>query len=563
MKLIILLTLGLFSLQALAEWKFETIAGVQVHYYLPKIPLSLSVKTKKKSLMINLHGCSQKAEDLKKDGNWESTADDFNMIVALPKVPNGGVLAGCWDYYGGDHTVNNRHNGALINLTKALIARGDLNIDPGQVYLSGLSSGGGQSMILGCLAPELYAGLGINAGPSTGTASSEISRPKTSYETMLNTCKNLANGKEQFFKTQIASIIYGNNDYIVSTNFNLFNADILKTIYGAPNQSSFDTLTLDGANKEGTGTLWSDAAGPRVSLIMNKNLGHNWPAGQGGNGGNFINKKSLNYPQYLAQFFYTNNRRSSEVRLPEVLLEPVVATGLQFQVAGSITIPKEFFKSLNVVVVDKKTGKTVDRFPVVIGRDRRFSAFSRELTMGEYIFKFEVKNTFGGTRIFTRNSWLGEVEGMNRPQLVNTKIQVVQSCLILSGQAVNNGIDKVFEVNIALNKEKFLAPVINTFWDFKLCDLTSTQHELQVFAVNESGVQSNIFEAEFTASDRTAWASLQEHMEANRLDWNDFGAFYLRYGNQKFLLYLGDDQIWRDQFLNNFLKQWNNLEKME
>ncbi len=36
--------------------------------------------------MINLHGCSQKTEDLKKDGNWESTADDFNMIGEKAKA---------------------------------------------------------------------------------------------------------------------------------------------------------------------------------------------------------------------------------------------------------------------------------------------------------------------------------------------------------------------------------------------------------------------------------------------------------------------------------------------
>ncbi|MBY0413924.1 MAG: hypothetical protein K2Q18_07150, partial [Bdellovibrionales bacterium] len=63
-----------------AEWKLETLSNVQVHYYLPKTP-----KAGKRALMVNLHGCAQKAEDLKKDGNWDATADDYNMIVALPK----------------------------------------------------------------------------------------------------------------------------------------------------------------------------------------------------------------------------------------------------------------------------------------------------------------------------------------------------------------------------------------------------------------------------------------------------------------------------------------------
>lgn len=170
----------LISLNVHGAWKFETLQNVQVHLYTPeKIGISKSINTKR-ALMINLHGCSQKAEDLMKDGNWVSAADEFDMVVALPKVPNGGVIAGCWDYYGGEHTRSNKHNLAIFNLINELLKRTDLNIDSKQIYVSGLSSGGGESMVLGCLAPEIFAGIGLNAGPSTGTSSTEISRPQTS-----------------------------------------------------------------------------------------------------------------------------------------------------------------------------------------------------------------------------------------------------------------------------------------------------------------------------------------------------------------------------------------------
>ncbi len=533
---------------AQAEWKFETIEGVQVHYYVPKNPFKGSLR----SLMVNLHGCSQKAEDLKKDGNWENTAEDFNMIVALPKVPNGGVISGCWDYYGGDHTLNNRHNAPLLKLVKALLSRIDLSIDPGQVYLSGLSSGGGETMVLGCLAPDVFAGLGVNAGPSTGTLSSEISFPKTSYQSMLDTCKKLGTGKEDFFKTQLTSIIYGNNDFIVSTKFDLFNADIMRAIYGASIQSQFDTTKLEGANKEGTGTLWSDSTGPRVSLIMNKNLGHNWPAGQGGNGGNFINKKSLNYPHYLAQFFYTNNRRSKNVVLPEVLIDPVESRGSKFFVTGTLTVSRTLVKSIEVVVLEK--GIIVDRFPVNVGRDMRFSAYSRDLTEGEYTFQIEFKNFFGASRVYKRNSWLGEVGGMNFPQLVNTQFEVVNSCLMIRGIAVNNGPEKVSSVSILLDKKEYLAIVENNLWNFEICNLIEGDHSLLVYATNELGQTSNKFEAQFSSSPSTAWATLQEHMEAGRLRWEDFGVYYLRYGNQKFKIYLGRDNVWRDT--ENYRAPW-------
>jgi len=544
---ILLVSILVFSINAKAEWKLETIEGVQVYIYLPKT----SLKSQFRSLMVNLHGCSQKAEDLKKDGNWESTADDFNMIVALPKVPNGGVISGCWDYYGGDHTEINRHNGPLLKMVKAMMTKSEYMIDPGQIYLSGLSSGGGETMVLGCLAPEIFAGLGVNAGPSPGTLSNEISMPKTSYQSMLSTCKKLATGKEASFKTQLTSIIYGNNDFIVNPKFDLFNADIMRTIYEANNQSPFDTTKLEGANREGTGTLWSDDQGPRVSLIMNKNLGHNWPAGQGGNGGNFINKKSLNYPQYLARFFYTNNRRSKNVVLPEVLIEPVEVHGSKFLISGQLTVPLAFVRSMEVVILEK--GIIVDKFPVNIGRDLRFNAFSKELKEGEYEFNFEFKNTLGISRQFKRNSWLGEVRGMNYPQLVNTQYQVVNACLQLRGIVVSNGSDKVENVSIQVDKNDYLSKAKNNLWDFELCDLSDGKHDLLVYATNENGLKSNKFETSFETSPFSAWATLQEHMEAGRLRWEDYGVFYLRYGNQKFRIYLGLDDVWRDQQFNRTL----------
>jgi poly(3-hydroxybutyrate) depolymerase len=228
MKLFFLFLIVFLTHSTFADWKVETLGGTQVQIYIPKLTSALSGKNTKRSLMINLHGCAQKTEDLKKDGNWDNTADDFNMIVAIPKVPNGGVYSGCWDYYGADHTVSNRHNVVVLKIVSELLSKTELNIDADQVFVSGLSSGGGESMVLGCLAPEVFAGIGLNAGPSTGSNANEISRPSTAYATLLATCKKLGTGKEAAFKTQLTSIIYGNNDYIVSPTFDTYNAHNLQ-----------------------------------------------------------------------------------------------------------------------------------------------------------------------------------------------------------------------------------------------------------------------------------------------------------------------------------------------
>ena len=553
MKKLNILSAGLFTLiafsspSAQAEWKSESIQNVQVHYYLPKNANFMNFGTKK-ALMINLHGCSQKAEDLKKDGNWENAADEFNMIVALPKVPNGGVYSGCWDYYGADHTTMNRHNVHVLNVVKGMLSKVELNIDPTQVYVSGLSSGGGLSMVLGCLAPDVFAGIGLNAGPSTGTAATEISRPQTTFEKMMSTCRDLGKGKQEFFKTQLTSIIYGNNDFIVSTTFNTHNAEIMRTLYGAENKLTFDTKKLEGSQTDGTGAMWADAQGPRVSLIMNTGLGHNWPAGQGGNSGSFINKKSINYPHYLAEFFATNNRRSANIKLPALAIDPVIAKESRFHVSGAVRVPFTNVRALNVIVKDLKKNSIVDRFKATVSRDQRFLGFSKVLPDGEYDFSFELNAGPGMNRFFKRHSWLGEVQGTNAPQLVNTHYQSVRGCLKLKGQAVSSDGEPLKSVSIVVDENVNFSADIgeDTLWSFKTCDLTAGDHTANVFTETQIGQRSNAQQISFKTEKNLAVSTLQDHMEAKRLKWADYGGYYLKYGNSHFALYLGEDGIWRD-----------------
>ncbi|WP_203616593.1 hypothetical protein, partial [Streptomyces sp. SID13726] len=58
-------------------------------------------------------------------------------------------------------------------------------------------------------------------------------------------------------------------------------------LYGAGTMSSFSLAGLAGTNTAGSGSLWSDADGPRVSLVRNTGLAHAWPAG-GGPGGSYV-----------------------------------------------------------------------------------------------------------------------------------------------------------------------------------------------------------------------------------------------------------------------------------
>lgn len=292
---------------AAGSWSQRTAGGMTVELYRPASAPALPGG---RALMVSLHGCVQTSQVLKTGGNWTATADEHGMVVAVPAAPNGGVLLGCWDYYDTNHSRTNpaRHDDNLLDLVSTLLADTSLGIDPDQVYVSGLSSGGGQAMVMGCLAPDVFAGVGIAAGPTVGTTSGQIGSVATTLAQARSTCRTFAGSRTADLATQVTSVVHGSADTTVATGYGTLNAQVMADLYGAGTTSSFSLAGLAGTNRAGTGTLWSDAAGPRVSLVQNTGLAHAWPAG-GGPGGSYVSTNSVDYPAYLTDFLFANNRR--------------------------------------------------------------------------------------------------------------------------------------------------------------------------------------------------------------------------------------------------------------
>jgi poly(3-hydroxybutyrate) depolymerase len=292
---------------ARADWAQRTIAGTSVLVYTPRSAGSYPTG---RGLMIGLHGCTQQNTALRDRGNWEPAADRFGVVVALPQVPNGGVIAGCWDYYGANHTRTSRHDGAVLAIVDALLDDASLDVDPAQVYVSGLSSGGGQAMVLGCLAPDVFAGVGVNAGPTVGTQSSEIARVATNQTAASTTCRRLAGAAAASFDTQLTSVIAGTQDFIVAQGYSTLNAAVFAGLYEAPTESRIDVASLPGFMSAGTGTRYADARGPRVELVFQQGMGHAFPAGSGAGAEiSFIASKGVSWPMTMLELFTMQNRR--------------------------------------------------------------------------------------------------------------------------------------------------------------------------------------------------------------------------------------------------------------
>ncbi len=290
------------------SWSTETIASMPVHIYTPSSAPALNGQ---RALMITTGGCSQQAAtntDFRDQSNWETTAEQYGMVVAVPNAPNGGVgIFGCWDYYNTNHTRNNRHNDNILSLVSTLKARATLNIDADQVYMSGLSSGGGMVNVMACLAPDVFAGFGNSAGPTIGTADTEASFVGTTATQARNDCMSLAGSNSSFLDTQIMSIVWGTSDFIAAQGYADINAESFAAIYGASKDSGSNVIS--GVSLDGVEETYSDSVGTRVQNITVNGLGHAWPAGGGSGLSAFIDNTSINYPAVLTAFLFANNRR--------------------------------------------------------------------------------------------------------------------------------------------------------------------------------------------------------------------------------------------------------------
>ncbi len=287
------------------QWVKNQYEGEDYYLFVPKV--SSSKKDQDRSLMINLHGCGQKAESLKERAGWEQPASEKNMVVAIPNVPNGGVIAGCWNYYGDGHTRDNRHNGYILGLTLKLIS--DFKINPNKVFISGISSGAALAFTLSCLAPDVYAGVAMSASPSINTQATQVGKASVTVDDIAESCREWAGEKARYFSTQVASVIFGEDDFLVDPEYSKRNARALAKIYQSGERKSFSLSQYDGTRPEGKGLYFLVKNRPVVSLIENTGLGHNWPGGQEKSSGDFVNQKSLYYAKYLTQYFLSVNRR--------------------------------------------------------------------------------------------------------------------------------------------------------------------------------------------------------------------------------------------------------------
>lgn len=340
---------------ALASSCFSALAGSwqqnvatggfnKVHIYTPD---SVSAIGQGRGLLLVLHGCTQ-AVDAYLTANLAQAAEQYGLVIAVPDAMNKAGF-GCWSYWQGTKARSAGDYKNLISLATTLTANSSYQIDPNQVYIAGLSSGAAFANTTACLAPDIFAGMGVSAGPSIGTSSNGALGPCESAD-VASRCAQYAGSYASHFSSQIASIAQGRSDTTVNLCYNEQNATGMADLYNVARLSG-ENLISEGAGRTADESLWQDG---RVSMLWLNNVNHAWSGGQGASGA-YISGSGINYASYLGRYFRDNNQRVNRNSAPELTNIIVDQNNSTINVSGnvsdadgdSLTVSASFTNSLN------------------------------------------------------------------------------------------------------------------------------------------------------------------------------------------------------------------------
>jgi poly(hydroxyalkanoate) depolymerase family esterase len=251
------------------------------------------------ALVVVLHGCKQQAASFARDAGWLDLAESANVALLLPEqkglnpywydsawaAPWVALLGAnnqnaCFNWFEPGDTARDRGEAhSIAQMIDAMIAR--YPIDPGRIYIVGLSAGGAMTGVMLAAYPERFAGGAIVAGVPYGCAdtvlralecmSPGLDRTADQWRSSLG-----ASGTKRY---PPVSIWHGDADTRVLPRNRTELIEQWTAAHGIaagapPKRESNDVLTRE---------IYVDAGGtPKVESVSVKGLAHAFPIRTGG-----------------------------------------------------------------------------------------------------------------------------------------------------------------------------------------------------------------------------------------------------------------------------------------
>lgn len=530
-------TFGLLSSAAATagSWQQNVAIGGfnKVHLYTPD---SVSAVGQGRGLLLVLHGCTQSV-DTYLTANLAQAAEQYGLVIAVPDAMNKAGF-GCWSYWQGTRSRTAGDYKNLITLATMLTANSSYQIDPNQVYIAGLSSGASFAHTTACLAPDIFAGVGVSAGPSIGTSSNGAIGPCETANVAAR-CTQYAGSYASHFSSQISSIAHGRSDTTVNLCYNEQNASGMADLYNVTRLSG-ENLISEGSGRTADETLWQDG---RVSMLWFNGVNHAWSGGQAASGA-YISAGSINYASYLGQYFQNNNQRVNRNSAPELSNISISQANNQISISGtavdadgdSISISASFTNSLNqqqnAVTTPDPTGN--------------FSLSSPPLANDWYQISVSASDSNGLlSSTYSASLLLGPPPPDAAPELSELQVSVNGQCATINGKVFDLNRD-LASVSVEFSNGTINATVNGDLFSAQRCNLPGGENTALITALDQSGLFST--ELLNFSIDAGQNATLDQHISAGRLDYTNYANCYLEYGTASFVL--------REQLISGAQCRW-------
>jgi len=121
-------------------------------------------------LVVVLHGCTQNAALYDHGSGWSRLADRHGFILLFPEQQRSNNPLLCFNWFSGNDSQRGMGEAASIRAMIETVKKAH-DVDPKQIFVTGLSAGGAMASVMLATYPEVFAAGAIIAGVAYGCAS--------------------------------------------------------------------------------------------------------------------------------------------------------------------------------------------------------------------------------------------------------------------------------------------------------------------------------------------------------------------------------------------------------